>query len=82
MMAMIFGGGEIVVMLMVLCAIAIGILSFVFWICMLVSAIQNPGLGEGEKIGWVLVIALLHVLGAVVYYFIGRPKRHLASPAI
>ncbi len=69
-------------MLMVLCVIPIVIASFVFWICMLVSAIQNKGLNEGEKICWVLAIALLHVLGAVIYFFVGRPKRNLPSSAI
>jgi len=48
---------------------------FAFWIWMLISAIQNKGLGEGEKIAWVLVIALLHLLGAIIYFFVGHPKR-------
>ena len=33
---------------------------FAFWIWMLISAVQNKGLTEGEKIAWVLVVALLH----------------------
>ena len=53
----------------------IAILLFVFWIWMLISAIQNKGLTEGEKIAWVLVIVLLHFLGALLYFFIGHPKR-------
>ena len=53
----------------------LGLLAFVFWIWMLISAIQNKGLAEGEKIAWVLVIALLHVLGAIIYFFVGHPKR-------
>jgi hypothetical protein len=32
-------------------------------------------LGEGEKIAWVLVIVLLHWLGALIYFFVGHPKR-------
>ena len=51
------------------------LLAFVFWIWMLISAIQNKGLTEGEKIAWVLVVALLHFLGAILYFFIGHPKR-------
>ena len=42
---------------------------------MLISAIQNKGLNEGEKIAWVLVVALLHCLGAIIYFFVGHPKR-------
>jgi len=49
---------------------------FAFWIWMLISAIQNNGLAEGEKIAWVLVIVFLHWLGAILYYFIGHPKRN------
>ena len=48
---------------------------FAFWIWMLVSAIQNPGLSEGEKVAWVLVVIFLHWLGALVYFFVGHPKR-------
>lgn len=51
------------------------ILSFVFWIWMLVDAIQNNGLEEGEKIGWVLAIVFLHFIGGLLYFFIGHPKR-------
>jgi hypothetical protein len=48
---------------------------FVFWIWMLISAVQNKGLTEGEKIAWVLVIVFLHWLGALLYFFVGHPKR-------
>ena len=48
---------------------------FGFWIWMLISAIQNPGLSEGEKVAWVLVVIFLHWLGALVYFFVGHPKR-------
>lgn len=59
---------------MVFCGI-IGLLVFVFWIWMLIDAIQNKGLTDGEKIGWVLAIVFLHIIGAILYFFIGRPKR-------
>src|SRR5437667_12001745 len=47
---------------------------FAFWIWMLIHAITNKGLGDGEKIAWVLVIFFLHFIGALIYFFIGRPK--------
>jgi membrane protein implicated in regulation of membrane protease activity len=47
----------------------------VFWIWMLVSAIQNKGLTDGEKTGWVLGIVFFHLLGSLLYFFIGRPRR-------
>ena len=51
-----------------------------FWIWMLVSAIQNKGLDEGEKIGWILAIVFLHAIGAFLYLLIGHPKRHTPLP--
>jgi hypothetical protein len=47
----------------------------VFWIWMLVSAIQNKGLTDTEKVVWVLVVIFLHFLGALLYLFLGHPKR-------
>jgi len=49
-------------------------LAFVFWIWMLVHAITNKGLTDVEKIIWVLVVFFLHFLGALIYFFVGRPK--------
>jgi Phospholipase_D-nuclease N-terminal len=54
----------------------IGLLLFVFWIWMLIDAIQNKGLTDGEKVGWVLAVVFLHFIGALLYFFIGRPKRN------
>ena len=54
----------------------IGLLLFVFWIWMLIDAIQNKGLTDGEKVGWVLAVVFLHFLGALLYFFIGQPKRN------
>lgn len=51
-----------------------------FWIWMLVSAIQNKGLTDGEKTGWVLGIVFFHILGSLLYFFIGRPRRK--TPAL
>ena len=53
----------------------IGLLAFVFWIWMIVDAIQNKGLTDGEKIAWVLVVVFLHCVGALLYFLIGHPKR-------
>ena len=55
--------------------VPLALLFTAFWIWMLVDAIQNKGLTDGEKVGWVLAIVFLHFLGALLYFFIGRPKR-------
>ena len=72
-------GGELMLILFVLLAIPLGLAFLAFWIWMLVHAIQNKGLTDGEKVGWVLAIALVHFLGAVLYFFIGRPKARQPS---
>lgn len=49
-----------------------------FWIWMLVDAIQVPAdqyYKGGSKVTWVLVIALLQALGALVYLLAGRPPK-------
>lgn len=69
----------IVVMLL---AIPLAAAIVIFWVWMLVDAIRNRGLTEGEKIGWVLAIVFLHVLGSILYFFIGHPKRKLVASQI
>jgi hypothetical protein len=78
MFAMIFGGLEI---LFALFFLPLGLLTLAFWIWMLVDAAQNRGLDQNERVVWILVVALLHLLGALIYFFVGRPKRRLAAPA-
>jgi hypothetical protein len=59
----------------------LALLATAFWIWMIISAVQNKGINEGEKIAWVLVIVLLHLLGAIIYFFVGHPKRKAPLPA-
>jgi Phospholipase_D-nuclease N-terminal len=66
------GGGGI---LFALFFLPLVLLFMLFWLWMLVDAIQNKGLTDGEKVGWVLAIVFLHVIGSVLYFFIGHPKR-------
>ena len=82
MFAAMISGGEVVLLSVVLLLIPIGLAAFAFWIWMLVHAIQNKGLTDGERVGWVLAIALVHFIGALLYFFIGRPKaKQLMAPA-
>ena len=70
-----FGMIELMLLpLLLLFGIPIALAIFAFWIWMLVHAIQNKGLTDGERTGWVLAIALVHVLGAIIYFFVGRSK--------
>jgi cytochrome c oxidase assembly factor CtaG len=54
-------------------------LAFVFWIWMLIHAVTNRGLSDGEKVAWVLVVLFLHFLGAFIYFLVGRPKQLAAG---
>lgn len=72
-------GGIGLLMLLLLC-IPLGLALFAFWIWMLIHAVQNKGLTDGEKVAWVLIICLLHFLGALIYFFVGRPKANQARP--
>ena len=65
--------------LLLLFAVPLSLAALAFWIWMLVHAIQNKGLSDSEKIVWVLVIALVHFIGAVIYFFVGRPKANTPS---
>ena len=64
--------------LIFLVALPLGLAMLAFWIWMLVHAAQNKGLSDGEKVAWVLIIALVHFLGALIYFFVGRPKANLS----
>lgn len=52
----------------------VGLAILAFWIWMLIHAITNKGLTDTEKIVWVLVIIFVHFIGALIYFFVGRPK--------
>ena len=53
---------------------SLGILAFVFWIWMLIDCVKNRGIETTEKIVWVVVIALTHFVGALIYFFAARPR--------
>ncbi|MBI4994969.1 PLDc N-terminal domain-containing protein [Candidatus Peregrinibacteria bacterium] len=51
---------------------AIGIFGFIFWLWMLIDAIKNE---KEDKAMWVVLIILLNLLGAIIYYFAKKRKR-------
>jgi hypothetical protein len=76
MIASIIGG--IFGFFVLLVGAALSLAGFAFWLWMLIHAITNKGLPDGEKIVWVLVIIFLPFIGSLIYFFIGRPKGHSA----
>jgi len=71
-----FGIGELLFLLFFapLC-----LLAFVFWVGMLIHAITNKGLSDVEKLIWVIVMIFTHFIGALIYFFVGRPKKKVAA---
>jgi len=80
MFAAMLGGWEIILVLAMLLIIPLSLAVMAFWIWMLVHAAQNNGLSDGEKVAWVVIIALVHFLGALIYFFVGRPKAKVVRP--
>ena len=68
------GWPELMVIGLMLVGGVISLALTVFWIWMIVHAVQNKGLSEGEKIAWVMVVVLMPFLGSVIYFFVGKPK--------
>ena len=64
----------------IMCIVTLVLFLFVFWICMLVSAIQNKGLTDGEKTGWVLAIVFFHFIGSLLYLLIAFSRRKGPRP--
>ena len=72
MLGGIVGGAVSLLMFLIIGAISLA--CFIFWLWMLVHAITNKGLPDGEKLIWVLLIIFLPFLGSIIYFFIGKPK--------
>ncbi len=55
------------------------LLPTVFWLWMLVDCGLNTSLRGFHKFLWLLLIFFTHILGAIAYFFIERPKKNAAS---
>jgi cytochrome c oxidase assembly factor CtaG len=53
----------------------LGLLGFLFWVWMLVDCATNEPSEGNNKVVWILVIVLLHFLGALIYFIFRRPQR-------
>lgn len=52
-----------------------GIIGTLFWLWMLIDcATKEPSEGN-DKLIWIIIIVFTHVLGALVYFVVRRPKR-------
>ena len=70
---MIFGT-FIFMMLFFVSIFAIAVLAIIFWIFMLVDAARRNFKDENDKVVWILIVVLLGLLGAIIYYFVIKIK--------
>ena len=54
--------------------LGIGIAATVFWILMIVDAAKRKFETDGEKVAWILILAFIGIIGAIVYYFVVKKK--------
>lgn len=47
----------------------------IFWVWMLVDCAMHESEKGNQRVIWVLVILFTHLLGALLYAFVRRPKR-------
>jgi hypothetical protein len=67
------GFPELIVMMLVF--LFVGLVGTGLWIWMLVDcATKEPDTGN-NKVVWILVIALAHFIGALIYLIVRRPRR-------
>ncbi|GAB3950983.1 hypothetical protein GCM10028805_30180 [Spirosoma harenae] len=55
--------------------LAVGGLLFLLPIIALVDVIRSEFRGSNDKLIWVIVILFLNLIGAILYFFIGRNQR-------
>lgn len=70
----LLGLGIIGVLLFIMALVVIPILASIFWIWMLVDCATRNFKNKNDKVVWILVIILLHIIGAMIYYFLIRKK--------
>jgi len=55
--------------------LSIVLASTVLWIWMLIDCLNNKELDSNEKLVWALIIVFTQLIGAIIYFFVGRKKK-------
>ena len=53
----------------------IAMLATIFWIWMVIDCAMNESNEGNDKIVWIIIILLTHLLGAIIYFVLRRPQR-------
>lgn len=51
------------------------ILGTIFWLWIVYECVTKESSEGNDKLAWLLVILMLPLIGALMYYFVRRPKR-------
>ncbi len=70
---MLFGFPVAILIILFILALIIG--GTIFWIWMLIDCAINKRTSDSQKLLWILVIFFTHLLGALLYFFLGRQPR-------
>jgi len=62
-----------------LCIIALSLAGFVFWIFALVDCVRRDFPGDNDKLMWILIMLFGGLIGALIYWVVGRPKGDLRT---
>jgi hypothetical protein len=68
-MALEFLFGPLIILL-IFALIGLAIFLFIFWIFMIVDCAKRDFKNDGDKIAWILIVVILQVIGAAIYYFV------------
>jgi len=60
--------------------VVLSILSTAFWIWMLIDAARREFDDPNTKVLWIILLVLLGVVGAIVYYFVIKRKGPAVTP--
>jgi len=66
---------SVFVLFFLLIVFVFGICGTVLWIWALVDCVKNEPETGNERLIWILLVALLHWVGALIYLLVRRPQR-------
>ena len=68
-------GMGIIELIIVLLFVGVATLGTAFWIWMLIDCAKHERTEGNDRLIWILVIALLHLPGALIYFFVRKLAR-------
>lgn len=71
----LLGASIFIVVLIILSLVIIPILTIIFWVYMLIDCANRTFKRDNDKIVWIIIIALLQWVGALIYYFVIKRKK-------